>query len=122
MSKVNILAQLEDSLRNFIIDEYMGDPREKVYFNPFKYKGLTIVIDPVRRGPIPQFIVQIAMLEAEISIETGKKVSGGLGVTDEHMIERWLERGSNRNMMLAAWEGRSNFEDKILKIRPFDME
>lgn len=119
MSKSSELNQLEESLRDFIIEEYKNDETEWGNFNAFKYRGLTLFIDNLAKGVMPNFKVQIAMLEAEFSIESGKKLSGGLGCYDERLIESWLERGNNRGLLKFIWEGKT--EDKYIKIRPFDM-
>ncbi|GBF22935.1 hypothetical protein tpqmel_0339 [Candidatus Gastranaerophilus sp. (ex Termes propinquus)] len=120
MSKGKELAQLEDSLREYITEEYKSDAREKDTFNAGKYKGLTITIGDAKKGGAPTFSVQVAMLEAVFSVESGKKIDGGLGGSDERMIEKWLGRGSNRSLMKIVWEKAGQGGGRALKLKPFD--
>lgn len=120
-AKSKEVATLEDSLRDFIIDEYQSDPREKDSFNPYKYKGLIITIGDVLKSSTPSFSVQIGMLEAEYDIGGGKKIGGSLGGSDERLVENWLNRGQNKKLLRLVWEGKDEGKGKRgVKIKPFD--
>ena len=114
------IIYLEDSLKEYLIDLHLGDPQERENFNIFRYRGLKITVGDGEYTGEPNFSVQIGIFEATFSIESGEKISGGFGTTDEYAIKKWVEVGSNRQLLKLAWSGSS--EVGKIQITPFDME
>ena len=117
------IVKLEESLREFIVDDYEGDWHESGSFRStemfYKYRSLTIDIRPAKNTP-PNFKVSIGILEATFNMMGGEKTIGALGGNDERLIRKWLDRGSNRKIMLDLWVRQSN--EKIIKLMPFDFK
>ena len=116
------IIYLEDSLKEYLIELHMSDPQERENFNIFRYRSLKIMVDNTSVTGEPSFSVQIGIFEAKFSIETGEKLSGGFGTTDEYALKKWINLGSNRQLLRLAWSGFSEAEYKKSKITPFDME
>lgn len=113
---------LEDSLKEYLIDLHMSDPQERENFNIFRYRGLKLMLDNTEFTGEPNFSVQIGIFEAKFSIESGEKISGGFGTTDEYAVKKWVGFGSNRQLLQLAWSGFSESDHKKIKITPFDMD
>lgn len=92
---------LEESLKNFLTDPKNnsdGSPTANLY----KYNNLKIYMAPSQNAT-PHYIIRIGISEAMYSIESGEKISGGLG-KEEGLIRRWLERTFVKNDMTSAWK------------------
>ena len=113
---------LEDSLKEYLIDIHVNDPFERENFNIFKYRGLKVLVGEGENIGEPNFSVQLGIFEARFSIETGEKISGGFGTTDEYAVKKWLEIGSNKQLLKLAWAGLSELAYDKTDITPFDME
>ena len=66
------IVRAENSLREYILEEYSDDSFERSRINLYKYKGLTISI-AWKPNVEPNFNVQIMAFEANFRIETGQK-------------------------------------------------
>ena len=119
------IVRAEESLREFIVDEIRmdsmrlsQDARDDAERDAYKYRGLTLIVNSSARDSIPQFAVQIGPFEAMFSIETGKKIDGGMPSNDIHLIEAWLRNSLNKKLMMDVWTG--SYEEKFVKLCPFD--
>ncbi|MBE7706579.1 MAG: hypothetical protein E7Z91_04985 [Cyanobacteria bacterium SIG30] len=115
------IFQLEDSLKEFLINELTRDAVDKFSVNLNRYKNLKLLIDPAGRFKEPNFKVQVGIFEVYLTIEEGQKLSGSIGSSDELLIMKWLDFGSNRALLRMFWLGESIDKSKG-KIVPFDLE
>lgn len=94
------LHRLEESLKDFLLRE-QSDSYNAPNINMPKYNNLKIFMSP-RQNKIPHFIVRIGISEAMYCIDTGERLSGGVG-NDEKYIRRWLERVFVREDLEVLW-------------------
>ena len=113
------IVRAENSLREYILEEYSDDSFERSRINLYKYKGLTISI-AWKPNVEPNFNVQIMAFEANFRIETGQKIEGGLQDNDVSMITKWAKQSQNRTLMMRIWVTEAR-EKKEIKLKPFDM-
>jgi len=113
------IVRAENSLREYILEEYSDDSFERSRINLYKYKGLTISIS-WKPNIEPCFNVQILAFEASFRIETGAKIEGGLQDNDVSMITKWAKQSQNRTLMMRIWVTEAR-EKKEIKLKPFDM-
>ncbi len=113
------VARAENSLRDYILEEYSDDVTERERINLYKYKGLSLTIkwEP---NIEPNFRVQILSFEASFKIETGQKIEGGLQDNDISMIQKWAKQSSNKTILMRIWVNEAR-EKKEVKLKPFDM-
>ncbi len=115
------IFQLEDMLKEFMIDELTRIPGEADNINLNRYKNLKLTIDTEGMFKEPNFKVQISILEAYFAIEDGLRLGGALGSTEEIIIRDWIRKGSTRALLHMYWMGES-VDKKASKITPFDLE
>ncbi len=113
------IVRAENSLREYILEEYSDDAFERSRINLYKYKGLTITIS-WKPNVEPNFNVQIMAFEASFRIETGQKIEGGLQDNDVSMITKWAKQSQNRTLMMRIWVTEAR-EKKEIRLKPFDM-
>ena len=113
------IVRAENSLREYILEEYSDDSFERSRINLYKYKGLTISI-AWKPNVEPNFNVQIMAFEANFRIETGQKIEGGLQDNDVSMITKWAKQSQNRTLMMRIWVTEAR-KKKEIKLKPFDM-
>lgn len=113
------IVRAENSLREYILEEYSDDAFERSRINLYKYKGLTITIS-WKPNIEPCFSVQILAFEASFRIETGQKIEGGLQDNDVSMITKWAKQSQNRTLMMRIWVTEAR-EKKEIRLKPFDM-
>ncbi len=94
------LHNLEESLKDFLV-ETQNDSYNSRNANFYKYNNLKVFMEP-KRDKTPHFIVRIGISEAMYNIETGDKISGGLG-SDERLIRRWIEKTFVKSDLTSAW-------------------
>lgn len=105
------LHDLEESLKDFLA-EAQNDSYNSKSANFYKYNNLKVFMDP-KKDKTPHFIVRIGISEAMYSIESGDKISGGLG-SDERLIRRWIDKVFVKAGLSSAWL-------KSTKIKPVSM-
>ena len=113
------VVRAETSLREYILEEYSDDARERERINLYKYKGLSLIIvwEP---NVEPNFRVQILAFEASFRIEGGQKIEGGLQDNDVSMITKWAKQNVNKNLLMRIWVTEAR-EKKEVRLKPFDM-
>ena len=114
------IFQLEDILRDYIIDELARDPSESESNNVNRYKNLKLIIDDAGIFKEPNFKVQIGMFEAYYTIEDCTKLSGALTTTDELLVRNWYKKGSNKEALAMYWQSESTKKERAV-ITPFDL-
>ena len=114
------IFQLEDVLKDFIIDEVQRDPSENSNSNLNKYRNLKLIIDSSGVFKEPNFKVQIGMFEAYYTIEDCTKLSGALTTDDEIHVRNWYKKGSNKELLSMYWQSESIKKEKLV-ITPFDL-
>ena len=102
------LNEITIELKDYILD-CLSDPRLKIKVKPFSYNSLNVTMD-IERELSPHIIVSLNMSEAIFSIQTGRKMSGGLG-PDERYVLKWLERSFTLQKLMETW--RTN--EKVVK-------
>lgn len=95
----NELHRLEESLKAFLSG---GRNSRNNSSNTHKYNNLKILIEPSKYNT-PNFIVRTGFSEAMYIIQTGEKVSGGLG-SDERLVRRWIEGTFVKSDLNEAWD------------------
>lgn len=101
------LHRLEESLKEFLLRE-QSDSYNAPNIHMPKYNNLKIFMTP-RQNKIPHFIVRIGISEAMYSIESGERISGGIG-NDEKYIRRWLEKVFIREDLETLWAVESSIK------------
>ena len=94
------LNELTIELRDFILD-CLNDPRSKVRVKRYEFNALDIAMDADRESA-PHIIVSMGMSQAIFSIETGKKISGGMGPVERYVL-KWLEKGLTLQKLRETW-------------------
>ena len=94
------LNELTIELRDFILD-CLNDPRSKVRVKRYEYNALDISMDADRES-IPHVIVSMGMSQAMFSIDTGKKMGGGMGPIEKYIV-KWLEKGLTLQKLRETW-------------------
>ncbi len=112
-------VRAENSLREFILEEYSDDDNERDRINLYKYKGLTLTI-AWEANVDPNFKVGILAFEASFKIETGQKIEGGLQDYDVSVIQKWAKQSVNKTLLMRVWMNEAR-EKKEVKLKPFDM-
>lgn len=113
------VVRAENSLREYILEEYTDDSYERERINLYKYKGLSIVIT-WQPNVEPNFRVQIMAFEASFRIEGGQKIEGGLQDKDISMITKWAKKAANKALLMRIWMTEAR-EKKEVHLKPFDM-
>ena len=124
--RTQAVVRAEDSLREYIMDELRVETirlkqqkdRDDVMQGAYKYRGLTITVNTAGRDVVPKFTVEIGSFAAIFSIESGKKIDGGMPINDIRFIEKWLATSVNKKLMMDIWTG--SYDEKFVKLRPFD--
>ena len=121
MNARKILDKLEDSLCHYLIDEMCkADPAKRSSPELYKYKGLSINVDPKSRAQEKTVLVRVGVLEAEFKIDTCEKNSGSLAPEEERLVKLWLAKSENNyNLKLIFTKNMSNVNMPII---PFDLE
>ena len=91
---------LEDSLKNFIIQE-QSDAHNARSVNVAKYNNIKIWMD-IAKNPDPHFIVRISISEATFSLNDGSKLNGGLGY-EERFVLKWFGRMGIKQKIQELW-------------------
>lgn len=112
-------VRAENSLRDFILQEYSDDVSEMQRINLYKYKGLSLSIS-WKPNTEPNFKVQIMAFEASFKIETGQKIEGGLTDYDTSLIQKWAKQSVSRNLLMRIWLSEAREKSEV-KLKPFDI-
>lgn len=112
-------VRAENSLREYLLEEYSDDTTERERINLYKYKGLALTI-AWEANVDPNFKVQIMAFEASFKIETGQKIEGGLQDYDVSLIQKWAKQNVNKSLLMRIWLNEAR-EKKEVKLKPFDM-
>ncbi len=94
------LNELTIELKDFILDT-LNDPRSKVKVKRYEFNALDVTMDPDRES-MPHIIVSMGISEAVFSIETGKKITGGMGPVERYVL-KWLEKGLTLQKLRETW-------------------
>ena len=103
---------LEESLKNFLIDE-QSDKYNSRNMNLYKYNNLRILMEP-RVNATPHVIIRIGISESMYAIETRERISGGVG-SDEKLIRKWIKKAFIRIDLLAIWENSQKIKQVTMK-------
>ena len=116
-----ILEKLEHDLSHFMISEMCkSDPTKRGSTELYKYKGLSIEINPKSKEKDKVFSVRIGALEAQFKIGTCDKTSGSLAPEDEKAIMLWLAQSDNSHQLMRVFQ--TSTKKKQIAIIPFDLE
>ena len=115
------ISKLEHDLSHFLIGEMCKDsPERRGSPEMYKYKGLSIKVDPKSKALEKTIFVRIGVLEAEFKINSCEKNSGCLAPEEERLIMMWMAQNENNYLL------KSIFNPKVAKkeitILPFDLE
>jgi hypothetical protein len=106
----------EELLKEFLT-ECQSDSYNYRNANLYKYNNLKIYMEP-RRNRMPHFIVRIGISESMYDLETGERISGGLGV-DERYVRRWIERNLPKMNLPLVWKNINKTKAVVMK-KTFD--
>ena len=93
------LKDMEDSLKNFIIQE-QSDAHNIKSVNQAKYNNIKIWMD-LSKYVQPHFFVRISISEAVFALADCSKLNGGLGYEERFIIK---------------WFGRMGIKEKLIKL------
>lgn len=91
---------LEDSLKNFIIQE-QSDAHNIKSVNTAKYNNIKLWMD-LTKYLEPHFFVRLSISEAVFSINDCSKLNGGLGY-EERYISKWFGRMGIKEKLNELW-------------------
>lgn len=101
---------MEDSLKNFIIQE-QSDAHNIKSVNQAKYNNIKIWMD-LSKYVQPHFFVRISISEAVFALADCSKLNGGLGY-EERFIIKWFGRMGIKEKLIELWNNaEKNKEDK----------
>ena len=121
MKDRKILDKLEHDLSHFMISELCkNDPTKRGSAEMYKYKGLSIDVDPKSKEKDKVFSVRIGVLEAQFKIGSCDKTSGSLAPEDEKAVMLWLSQSDNSHQLMRVFQG--GVKKKQIAIIPFDLE
>lgn len=101
---------MEDSLRNFIIQE-QSDAHNVKSVNTAKYNNIKIWMD-LSKYVQPHFFIRISISEAVFALNDCSKLNGGLGY-EERFIIKWFGRMGIKEKLIELWSNaEKNKEDK----------
>ncbi len=93
---------LTRDLKEFIIN-VQSDAHNQDFVNRYRYNNLKLeVLDP-RLNKIPQVKITLGISEVVYNIQTGEKVSGGLGPDDRYVL-RWVMKSSVISDLRELWQ------------------
>ena len=121
MQPKKVIDKLEHDLSHFLISEMCkSDPMRRGSAEMYKYKGLSIFVDPKAKTSEKTVSVRIGALEAEFKIDSCDKNSGALAPEEERLIMIWLGQNENQHYLKSIFK--KNISKKELLIVPFDLE
>lgn len=101
---------MEDSLRNFIIQE-QSDAHNVKSINTAKYNNIKIWMD-LTKYVQPHFFIRISISEAVFALNDCSKLNGGLGY-EERFVIKWFGRMGIKEKLTELWNNaEKNKEDK----------
>lgn len=101
---------MEDSLRNFIIQE-QSDAHNIKSVNVAKYNNIKVWMDPTKYVQ-PHLCIRISISEAVYSLDDFSKVNGGLGY-EERFVLKWFGRMGIKEKLVELWNNaEKNKEDR----------
>lgn len=101
---------MEDSLRNFIIQE-QSDAHNVKSINTAKYNNIKIWMD-LTKYVQPHFFIRISISEAVFALNDCSKLNGGLGY-EERFVTKWFGRMGIKEKLTELWSSaEKNKEDK----------
>lgn len=101
---------MEDSLRNFIVQE-QSDAHNVKSVNVAKYNNIKVWMD-LTKYVQPHFYVRISISEAVFSLTDCTKINGGLGY-EERFVIKWFGRMGIKEKLTELWNNaEKNKEDK----------
>ena len=99
---------MEDSLRNFIIQE-QSDTHNVKSVNAAKYNNMKVWMEPTKYLQ-PHFCIRISISEAIFSLSDCTKVNGGLGY-EERFIIKWFSRMGVKEKLVELWNNAEKNKD-----------
>lgn len=104
------LKDMEDSFRNFIIQE-QSDAHNTKSVNTAKYNNIKMWMDPSKYVQ-PHIFIRISISEAVFSISDASKINGGLGY-EERFVIKWFGRMGIKEKLAELWAyAEKNKEDR----------
>ena len=94
------LNDLEDNLKNFIIQE-QSDAHNRGSVNNAKYNNIKIIMSP-QKNPVPHITIRISISEATFLLNGFEKSSGGLGY-EERFVLKWFGRYGIKEKITELW-------------------
>ena len=100
---------MEDSLRNFMIQE-QSDAHNVKTVNLAKYNNIKIWMD-LSKYVQPHFFVRVSISEAVFALSDCSKLNGGLGY-EERFIIKWFGRMGVKEKLVELWNHAEKNKDK----------
>lgn len=105
----------EESLKTFLVG-VVSDDKNSSIINIHKYNNLKIYTD-TKRFTNPHLIIRIGISEAVYDLQSGDRISGGLG-SDERYVRNWMSRYLLMVDVNTIWKNTK----KIKQINPNDAD
>lgn len=100
---------MEDSLKNFIIQE-QSDAHNIKSVNRAKYNNIKLWMEP-KKSPIPHVKIRISISEATFLLGDFSKQDGGLGY-EERLVLKWFGRFGIKEKLNELWGSGASEETK----------
>ncbi len=100
--------RMQESLKEYLTSE-QSDKYNSKSANLYKYNNLKFSMEPSKMAT-PHLVILIGISESIYNIQTGERISGGLG-SDERLIRKWLDKTFIKSDLFSLW-------DKTKKIKP----
>jgi hypothetical protein len=111
------LHTLEEALKRYLVEERI-DSYNTAGSNSTKYNNLKLDMDPSQHSE-PHLSVRLGISEALYSLDTGERLSCGLG-GDERIIRRWIERGFIKSELNNIWADIIEFKPVVFTKEDFE--
>ena len=92
--------EVEDHLKNFIIQEQSDDHNVKTA-NMAKYNNIKLSMDP-NKTAAPHVCIRISISEAVFTLGDFSKLNGGLGY-EERIVLKWFGRYGVKDKLNELW-------------------
>ena len=94
------IKDVEDSLKNFIIQE-QSDVHNRGSINHAKYNNIKISMEPAKEAQ-PHITIRISISEATFLLADFTKLNGGLGY-EERLVLKWFGRYGVKEKLTELW-------------------
>lgn len=103
----------QEALKEYLASE-QADKYNSRSANIYKYNNLKFGMEPTKITS-PHLIIVIGISESVYNLETGERLSGGLG-SDEKYIRKWLDKAFIKSELLSLWEKTKKTKHTISKV------